>query len=230
MSEELFDVVFFGILQAGKDKETVIQNMAALFKTDASKLLPFFAGGRKVIKGKINAAAAEKYKAALENVGLVIKIEPATAAPAKPKAQPQTQSQKPGDTSPAESQPASKNIDTGGLTVAPVGADVLEHPVEVPTQKIDDISDITMAETGADVLENPPQVAAQKIEDISDISMAEPGADVLENPPEVVPQKIDDISDLSMAEPGADIIENPQPKEKAKIPDTSELTLDGTNT
>ena len=36
MSEELFDVVFFGILQAGKDKETVIQNMAAVFKTDAS--------------------------------------------------------------------------------------------------------------------------------------------------------------------------------------------------
>ena len=76
MSEELFDVVFFGILQTGKDKETVMQNMAALFKTDASKLAPFFAGGRKVIKGKINAAAAEKYKAALENVGLVIKVEP----------------------------------------------------------------------------------------------------------------------------------------------------------
>ena len=80
MSEELFDVVFFGILQAGKEKETVMQNMAALFKTDASKLAPFFAGGRKVIKGRINAAAAEKYKTALENVGLVIKLEPVAAA------------------------------------------------------------------------------------------------------------------------------------------------------
>ena len=46
MSEELFDVVFFGILQPGKDKETVMQNMAALFKTDAAKLTPYFAGGR----------------------------------------------------------------------------------------------------------------------------------------------------------------------------------------
>ena len=75
MSEPLFDIVFFGILQPGKNKETVMQNMARLFKTDATKLAPYFAGGRKVIKGKINAAAAEKYQAALENVGLVIKLE-----------------------------------------------------------------------------------------------------------------------------------------------------------
>ena len=76
MSEELFDVVFFGILQAGKDREIVKKNMAALFKTDTSKLTPYFSGGRKVIKGNINAEIAEKYRTSLENVGLVIKIEP----------------------------------------------------------------------------------------------------------------------------------------------------------
>ena len=75
MSEELFDVVFFGILQAGKDKDTVMQNMAKIFKTDAAKLAPYFAGGRKVIKGKVNADMAAKYLAALENAGLVIKLE-----------------------------------------------------------------------------------------------------------------------------------------------------------
>jgi hypothetical protein len=221
MSEELFDVVFFGILQAGKDKETVIQNMAALFKTDASKLVPFFAGGRKVIKGKINAAAAEKYKTALENVGLVITVEPVASA------QGDTPTRTPADAAAAANdQTRNSDIDTGDMTVAPVGADVLEHPVEVPTQKIEDISSITMAEPGADVIEHPVEVTPQKIEDISSITMAEPGADVLEHPPEVVPQKIDDISDLSLAEAGVDIIENPQPKEKAKIPDISELSLD----
>ena len=65
MSEQLFDVVFFGILQAGKDKEAVTQNMATLFKTDASKLAPYFTGGRKVIKGRVSANAAAKYQAAL---------------------------------------------------------------------------------------------------------------------------------------------------------------------
>lgn len=219
MSEELFDVVFFGILQTGKDKETVMQNMAALFKTDASKLAPFFSGGRKVIKGKINAAAAEKYRTALENIGLVIKVEPAVAAHSESQAKPTADNSAAGNDQ-------TSDIDTGDITVAPVGVDVIEHPVEVPAQKIDDISGITMAEPGVDVLEHPVEVSAQKIEDISGITMAEPGVDVLEHPPQVVPQKIDDISDLSLAEPGVDIIENPQPKEKAKIPDTSELSLD----
>ena len=79
MSEELFDVVFFGILQAGKDKDTVMQNMAKIFKTDAARLAPYFAGGRKVIKGKVNAEMAAKYQAALENAGLVIKLEACAA-------------------------------------------------------------------------------------------------------------------------------------------------------
>lgn len=224
MSEALFDVVFFGILQAGKDKEAVMQNMAALFKTDASKLAPYFAGGRKVIKGNINAAAAEKYRTALENVGLSIKIEPCTASEA---------GQNTSKTEPASSTSTTKTetnneakIDTTGLTVAAVGSDVTKNPIPVPAQKIDDISDISMAEVGVDVLEDPVEVAAQKIEDISDISMAEVGSNVLDHPTEVVPQKIDDISDISLAEAGADLIENPQAVEKAKIPDTSKLSLD----
>ena len=223
MSEELFDVVFFGILQAGKDKETVMQNMATLFKTDASKLTPYFAGGRKVIKGKINAAAAEKYKTALENVGLTIKVEPCEATP-----QSEAGTKNP-DTSQAKSkseQSSKTKIDTSGLSLATVGSDVIENPVAVPAQKIGDIGNISMAEAGADVIKQPVEVPAQKIEDISNLSMAEAGNDVLEQPQQVVPQQIDDISGISMAEPGADLIANPKPKEQAKIPDTSELTLD----
>jgi len=219
MSEELFDVVFFGILQPGKDKESVMQNMATLFKTDASKLAPYFSGGRKVIKGRINADTAEKYRAALENVGLSIKIEACTAAEAKAEKQAGTAAEKTEQNNEAK-------IDTAGLSVAEVGSNVLENPVEVPAQEIDDISGITVAEPGADVIENPVATPAQEIGDISDISVAEVGSDVLENPPEVTPQKIEDISDISLAEAGADLVENPQPVKKAKIPDTSELSLD----
>ena len=228
MSEELFDLVFFGILQTGKDKETVMQNMAALFKTEPAKLTPYFAGGRKVIKGKIDAATAEKYQAALENVGLVIKIEPCQeAAPKDAPAQSQPASAPTSKPDPgAAASMDTPSADTGGITMAPVGADVLEQPVEVEPQQIDDISAITMAEVGADVIEHPVEKPVQAIGDISDITMAEVGSDVLENPTEVVPQQIDDISGITMAEPGADIIENPKPKEKADIPDTSELSLD----
>jgi len=210
MSEQLFDVVFFGILQTGRDKETVMQNMAAMFKTEASKLTPYFTGGRKIIKGNITAETAEKYLAALENVGLVIKIEPCETEP---------------DTSQSDAAEGNTRSDTDNITVAPVGADVIEHPIEAPAQKIADISQVTMAEAGADVIENPVRIPAQPIEDISSITMAEVGSDVLENPTEVIAQKIDELTDVDLAETGVDIIENPKPKEKADIPDISGLSL-----
>lgn len=213
MSDEQFDVVFFGILQPGKDKETVMQNMAKLFKTDAKKLAPYFAGGRKVIKGKINARAAEKYVTALENVGLVVKLEACDTTEKSSKTA-------------SSSTPEAPAVDTSGISVAPVGADVIENPVEAPAQKIDDISDISMAEAGADVIENPVEVPAQAIDDISDISMAEVGVDVIENPVAKPVQEIEELSGITLAEAGADIIENPQPVKKADVPDISELSLE----
>jgi len=210
MSDELFDVVFFGILQPAKDKEAVMQNMAKLFKTEPAKLAPYFAGGRKVIKGKINADAAEKYKAALENVGLVIKVEACEA----------TQNESADDSA----TPAIP--DTGDISIAPIGADVIKDPVETPAQKIADISTISMAEAGADVIEHPVTTAAQAIEDISDITMAEVGVDVIENPTEKPKQKIEELTGISLADAGEDMIANPKPEVKADIPDTSELTLE----
>lgn len=170
MSEPIFDVAFYGIIQPGTDKEAAIQNMARLFKTTPQKVSPFFIGGRKIIKSKLDQATAEKYRAALEKAGLVIKLEPQSSA----------------------------DIDIASISAAPVGADVLENPPEVKPQPIGDISAITMAEPGADVLENPPEVETPPIGDISDLTIAEAGADVLENPPPKPKAPIPDTSDLSI--------------------------------
>lgn len=217
MSEELFDVVFFGILQTGKDKETVMQNMAALFKTDVDKLAPYFAGGRKVIKASVNASSAEKYKSALENVGLVVTLEECVS-----------ETKETAENNSANDTPASNNTDNdnSSISIAAVGADILASPIEKPAQAIGDISDITMAEAGADVIKNPVEKPVQEIGDISDLSIAEAGSGVLGKPREVVAQKIADISDISLADAGADLIENPKPKETGTVADTSELTLD----
>lgn len=215
MSEQLFDVVFFGILQAGKNKETVMQNMAALFKTDAAKLTTYFAGGRKVIKGKITAAAAEKYQSALENVGLVIKIERHVAAQNEPAAEA------------TKAVDSNTNNNDDSITIAPVGADIIENPVKKPAQKIADISGISLAEIGADVLEHSVASApAQKIEDISSLTVAEIGADVLEHHVDVIAQKIEDIADISVAEVGAELNTRPKVEVKADIADISGLSLD----
>ena len=213
MNEPLFNIVFYGILQPGKDRNTVAQNMATLFKTEPAKLAPYFAGGRKVIKSNVDELVAEKYRVSLEDIGLVIKIEKAET-PAEAIHQTQTQ------------QDDGEPIDTNGITMAEVGANVIENPVEVIPQAIEDISDISMAEVGANVIENPVEVIPQAIEDISDISMAEVGANVIENPVEVIPQAIEDISGISMAEVGADIVEHPKEKPVAPEPDISELSLE----
>ena len=170
MSESNFDIAFYGIIQPGRDKEEVVQNTAKLFKTTAEKVRPLFAGERRLIKSGVDEPTAAKYKAALEKAGLVIKLEAHSAA----------------------------DINVTDISVAPVGADVLE---------------------------NPPEVEPQAIGDISDISMAEPGADVLENPPDVQPQAIGDISGLDMAEAGSDLLEHPESEEQAPIPDTRGLSV-----
>jgi hypothetical protein len=170
MSEPIFDIAFYGIMQPGMDKETAIRNMARLFKTTPEKVRPFFAGGRKVIKSRVNEQTARKYRTALEKAGLVIKIEAQSKA----------------------------DIDVSSLSAAPVGADVLENPPVVEAQPIGDISNITMAEPGADVLENPPEVEAQPIGDISGITVAEPGADLIENPEPKEKAPVPDTSDLGV--------------------------------
>ncbi len=182
-----------------------MQNMAKAFKTTPDKVKPFFVGGRKVIKSNVDEPTAEKYRSTLEKIGLVIKLE---------------------DTAAAAAASAIEQADTGSISMAEVGADVLENPPVVKPQPIGDISSISMADVGADVVENPPEVVPQQIGDISSITMAEVGSDVLENPPVVEVQPIGDISGITMAEVGADIIENPKPAEKAPNPDTSELSVD----
>ena len=143
MSEPIFDIAFYGIIQPGMDKEAAINNMAQLFKTTPEKVRPFFAGGRKVIKSKVSEQTAIKYKAALEKAGLAIKIEAQSLA----------------------------DIDVSNLSAAPVGADVLENPPVVEAQPIDDISGITVAEPGADIIENPEPEEKAPLPDTSDMSV-----------------------------------------------------------
>ena len=167
MSEPLFDIVFFGITQPGKDKDVVKQNMAKMFKTEPAKIAAYFAGGRTVIKANVDELTADKYRVALENIGLVINIEEAAAEPA-PVAQAASEDTAESSAKTEQAQPVA---DTSGLTMAEVGANVIENPVEVVPQVIADISDITMAEVGADVIENPKEKEKAPIPDISGLSL-----------------------------------------------------------
>ena len=210
MSEPLFDIVFYGIIQPGKDKAAVIENMALLFKTTPEKVQPFFVGGRKIIKSKVDKRTAERYRNSLDNLGLVIKLEAIETTPE----------------SGSETHTAPEAIDTTSINMAPAGADLLAHPPAGEAPPVVDTSDLSLAAVGADVLENPPEIEPQPIGDISTITLAEVGADVLVNPPATEPQPIPDISNITLAEVGADVIENPKRSETAPAPDTSDLSAE----
>ncbi len=182
MSDAHFNIVFYGIIQSDKNRTLVVENMAKMFKTTPDKIQPYFSGDRKVIKANVDELTAQKYRLALENIGLKIKLEPATADPA---IAPQASSRAPV-------------VDTSGLSMAALGADVLEHPATVTAAVIGDISGISLAQAGANVLEHPVVVAAVPIGDISGISLAEAGANVLEHPPEKKAAPMPDISALAL--------------------------------
>ncbi len=191
MSEPVFNIAFYGIIQPEKEKDMVIENLASLFKTTPDQVRHLFAGDRKIIKSGVDELTAEKYRVALENVGLVVKVEALEAESdtgaqhtAKAEDDDRRSSEAPGAASQDSSAEVEtqRNYDTGNLTLAELGADVLESPPVVEPQPIGDISSITLAEVGADILDNPTEVKPQTIADISHITLAEAGADTNKNP------------------------------------------------
>lgn len=192
MSEPVFNIAFYGIIQPEKEKEMVIENLASLFKTTPDQVRHLFAGDRKIIKSGVDELTAEKYRVALENVGLVVKIEALEAEPE------------------SSSQHTAKAENGDRRSSEAPGAASEDSSAEVETQRYYDTGNLTLAEVGADVLESPPFVEPQPIGDISSITLAEVGADILDNPTEVKPQPIADISHITLAEAVADVNKNPK--------------------
>ncbi len=211
---ERFDIVFYGILQPGTDRKAAQAAMAKLFKTTPEKVKSYFSGQRRVIKSQVDDLTAEKYRLTLERIGLTIKLETTDSLP------PATT----GSTRVGQGPPETE-IDTGDISMAEVGANVIEHPQPVTPAPIGDISNISLAEVGAHVIEHPQPMTPVLIGDISDISLAEVGAHVIEHPQPVTAAPILDTSDISIADIGADLLEHPPEKKAASLPDISRLTL-----
>lgn len=69
MQEAQFKIVFTGELMPNMPLEAVKANLAALFKTDPSKVDRLFSGQAAVIKSKLNSQEADKYLSALHRAG-----------------------------------------------------------------------------------------------------------------------------------------------------------------
>ena len=80
--EPLYRLVFKGELKPGTDSDAVIAAFAKQFhlrETTAGDVIR--SGGRRVLKHDLDRARAERYRSVLEQIGLVIAMEPQDAAP-----------------------------------------------------------------------------------------------------------------------------------------------------
>ncbi len=170
MSEPLFNIVFFGIVQTGKDRDTAIENMAKLFHTDIDRIKPYFSGGRKVIKANVDTLTAEKYITVLENAGLVVKQEGAVDNTDHNHVKTSANS---GNTDHIAQNDTATTTPASGVSLAPPGVDIIENPMPIIPQKIADFSSITMADTGVDIIEHPKEKSAAPIADFSKLTLAE---------------------------------------------------------
>ena len=74
MSDQLFEVAFYGQISEGANLEEVKARVGKIFNADDAKLAQLFSGNRIVIKKNIDQATAAKYKTALNRAGAECEI------------------------------------------------------------------------------------------------------------------------------------------------------------
>lgn len=75
MSETRYKVVFDGVLVPGADLDTTKDNLAALFKSDRSKIDALFTGSAVALKRDLSDAEAQKYVDVLQRAGIQVRAE-----------------------------------------------------------------------------------------------------------------------------------------------------------
>jgi len=76
MSDKKYRVIFKGDIAEGAQVDDVKKKLAAIFKTDISKIDRLFSGKRRVVKKDAGLESCEKAKKAFERAGAICFIEP----------------------------------------------------------------------------------------------------------------------------------------------------------
>ncbi|MDH3714695.1 MAG: hypothetical protein OET44_12705 [Gammaproteobacteria bacterium] len=209
-----YKVIFAGELVAGADPDAVKANFQKLFKADAKRVDKLFSGNRVLIKKNVDEATAQKYQATLRKAGGVCSIEP------------MNEEQAVSASGPAPTPPIAPRKTPGPASTwqleAP-GADLRDPDTKRNVPPPPDTGDLTLANVGAQMLDE--HVKPDPFEaDLSDISMAPTGTELLPETPK--PQPFEpDLSELSVAPAGSELLPGHK-KEKPPPPDTGDLELE----
>ncbi|MCD4865578.1 hypothetical protein [Pseudomonas sp. PLB05] len=166
MSAVLYEIAFQGELVAGADAQQTRQNLMRLFQADEQRIAVLFSGRRMIIKNRLDAATAERYRATLAQAGALVEVVP-MAETIEPAAAP-AESRGP---TPAPAATASRpSAERGSLSVAPRDA-VMAAFVDIQAP------DFGLAPVGADLQDEAAPVASPRV-DLSHLSLAPVGSNL----------------------------------------------------
>jgi len=222
MSEKRFNIIFKGEIVPGANEATVRANVAQLFKANEKVLEKLFSGEPIAIKKDVDQAGAMKYRALMKKAGAICyALDP--NAPLTEAGKPATV-QKPAVTSSSgsASAPAKQEKPSGtDWGIAPPGS-ILVEPKEIEGIEIPDISAISIAALGADMVENPHEQPEANIADL-DVGLAPVGADMGEKKKEAH-FELPSFEGMDVAPVGADM-SDPVEKDVPPPPDVSSITI-----
>ena len=81
LDAELFDVLFRGEIQAGRDIKQVRQRVGAVFKLDEAQLERLFSGQTPYLKRNTDITSADKILCAMEHAGAIAEVIACAVAP-----------------------------------------------------------------------------------------------------------------------------------------------------
>lgn len=165
-----YEIVFSGQTLPGADPDAVKANLAKLFQADAQRIALLFSGRRLVLKNNLDAAAADKYRAALERAGAqveVVDMAPAVeeielAPPPAAEPAPAPAAATPGRLKVAprdEYMAAFAEVEAPDFGLAPVGADLQDDKAEPRAPQVD-LSQFSLAPVGSDMGQAKADAAA----------------------------------------------------------------------
>ncbi len=180
MSNENFEVIFAGQLVPGVLLDEVKARVAAIFKTDTTRVAHLFSGNPVVIKKGLDQQMALKYQAAMQSAGAICEIrnlaQPAAVAEAavKPAASPAPTKKTVVSNASPPPQTAPLRVSADSITamlasLAPVGSD-LNQSKQVIQAPIADLSGLTLAPLGTD-LSTPKKMVAAPVPDTGGLSI-----------------------------------------------------------
>lgn len=219
MSEQKYELAFYGKLVEGSALDETKELVAQLFKTNVEQIERMFTGNRVVIRNKLDQSMAMKYIDALKKRGALCQIElmgqPGVAVNFEQEsqesvsgAQPQAEGQRQTQTAPENapvSTPASQAVNSdvsAGVSSKPSSpkGSMSVNGLPIVGEKVDEIlssAHMDLAPVGVRLAEEKQQVTAD-LHALDGVSLAPPGSDLLEKqekPPVAAP----DTSHIQLA-------------------------------